>query len=225
MGRPHKFLSREDVERAMRNTKSNRAAARFCRCSYTHYKTYASSYIDPETGKTLYELHKNSSGKGIPKFAVSPHAKARGKREPAILDVIEGRVPLEHYNPQKIKYRLIEAGYIKPKCSRCGFKEKRLVDGKSPLILIHKDGDKANFRLDNLKFLCYNCAFLEGGVDSPVTEEMVEKAEDCLDRNNRPDKKVFELDDYQKEFLRNLGKTMDDDDEEYKPGSEYISRL
>lgn len=222
-GRPKKFLSREDIERAMRNTLTNRAAARFCRCSYGHYKKYAESYIDPGTGKTLYELHMNRGGKGIPKFAASEHV-AKGRREPAILDIIEGRVAVQHFNPQKIKYRLVEAGYLKPKCSRCGFHEKRLVDGKSPLILIHKDGDKSNFRLDNLHFLCYNCAFLEGGVDSPVTEEMVEKAEDYLDRDGRPDKKVFELDDYQKEWLKNIGKTVDSD-EDYKPGSEYIARL
>lgn len=220
-GKVKKFLSREDIERAMRNTLSNRGAARFCRCSYTHYKKYAESYIDPVTGKSLYELHMNRSGKGIPKFATSSH-RARGKKEPAILDVIEGRVPMEHFNPQKIKYRLIEAGYLKAKCSCCGFKEKRLVDGKSPLILIHKDGDKGNFRLDNLKFLCYNCAFLEGGVDSPVTEDMVEKAEDYLDHDKRTDKKAFELDDYQKEWLKNLGRT---DEEDSRPGSEYIARL
>lgn len=222
-GRPKKFLSREDIERAMRNTMSNRGAARFCRCSYAHYRKYAESYVDSETGKTLYELHMNRSGKGIPKFATSSH-RARGKKEPAILDIVEGRVPVEHYNPQKIKYRLIEAGYLKPKCNRCGFKEKRLVDGKSPLILIHKDGDKSNYRLDNLQFLCYNCAFLEGGVDSPISEEMVEKAEDYIDRDKRPDKQVFELDEYQRAFIENLGRTWDDP-EEYESGSEYIARL
>lgn len=223
-GKVRKFLSREDVERAMRNTLTNRAAARFCRCSYTHYKKYASSYIDPETGKSLYELHLNRGAKGVPKFAASS-CRAKGKKEPAILDVIEGRVPIEYYNPQKIKYRLIEAGYLKPKCSRCGFKEKRLVDRKSPLILIHKDGDKSNFRLENLHFLCYNCAFLEGGIDLPLTEEQVALAEDYLDHDKRQDRKAFELDEYQKAFVDNLGKTFLDDDEEYKPGSEYISRL
>jgi len=41
-------------------------------------------YTDQETGKTLLELHKNQSGKGIPKFL-----KSNGK-EPALIDIIEG---------------------------------------------------------------------------------------------------------------------------------------
>ena len=36
-----KILSREDILRAMRLTKSNRAAAKYLGCSYQHYKPYA----------------------------------------------------------------------------------------------------------------------------------------------------------------------------------------
>src|SRR5574344_913342 len=227
MSRPRKPLSREDVERAMRNTKTNRAAARFCRVSYTHYKKYASLYRDKETGKTLYELHWNRGAKGVPKFPLhnaNDTRKYKKWREPALIDVLEGRVPVEHYSPQKIKYRLVESGMLSPKCARCGFKEKRAVDEKSPLILTHKNGDKKDFHLDNLEFLSCNCAFLEGGIDSPMSEEFVAKAEDYLDHNGRYDKKVFELDDYQKDFMKSIGLS-DDSDESEEDGSEYISRL
>ena len=40
-GRPANVITKEEVERAIRNTPSNAAAARFCRVSYPTYKKYA----------------------------------------------------------------------------------------------------------------------------------------------------------------------------------------
>ena len=221
-----KFFTREDILRAMRNTGSNRAAARFLRCSYPHYRKYAEMYVDEKTGKTLYELHKNQSGVGIPKFSLAPVKRGQRKfREPAIMDILEGRVPIEHFDPQRLKYRLIDLRMLRPVCAQCGFKEKRLVDGKMPLILHHKDGDKKNWRLPNLEFLCYNCTFINGGVDCPVTDEFVEKAEEYLDRTGMNTSEVFELDDYQKEYLENLGLVDKSSKSKEKFGQEYISRL
>ena len=221
-----KFFTREDILRAMRNTGSNRAAARFLRCSYPHYRKYAEMYVDEKTGKTLYELHKNQGGVGIPKFSLAPVKRGqRKRREPAIMDILEGRVPIEHFDPQRLKYRLIDLRMLRPVCAQCGFKEKRIVDGKMPLILHHKDGDKKNWRLPNLEFLCYNCTFINGGVDCPVTDEFVEKAEEYLDRTGMNTTEVFELDDYQKEYLENLGLVDKSSKRQEKPGQEYISRL
>ena len=73
---PSKFLSKEDILRAMQNTKSNHGAARFLRCSLNHYKKFAKVYIDEATGLSLNELHKNPSGKGIPKFLSNKGKKA-----------------------------------------------------------------------------------------------------------------------------------------------------
>ena len=98
-----KPLSKEMIVAAQANTKSNMAAARYLHVSYQHYKRYAKMY-------KLFENHKNQSGKGIPKFL-----KGQGK-EPALLDIIEGRVSAAHFSPAKIKYRLIEAGYLLEQC-------------------------------------------------------------------------------------------------------------
>lgn len=217
--RKKKPLTREDIERAMRATRSNRAAARYLNVSYGHYKIYACLYKDEKTGKTLYEMHYNQGGKGIPKFALH-RTPGKRYREPALADIVSGRVPATHYNPQKLKYRLIEAGMLKPKCASCGFSGKRLVDGKSPLILMHKDGLKNNWNLDNLEFLCYNCAFLQSE-KSPVTEDFVEKQEDFVDRALKNENEVWELDDYQKDYLKQLGLTK----EEVKDYDKYISRI
>ncbi len=46
MGRPAKILKKEDIQRAMKMTRSNRAAARYLHVSFTHYKKYAKKYKD-----------------------------------------------------------------------------------------------------------------------------------------------------------------------------------
>ena len=143
MARPSKILTKEDLLRAMSQTRSNRAAARYLHVSYNHYKKYAKMY-------KLFESHKNQSGKGIPKFL-----KNSGK-EPALLDIVEGRVDSSHFTPQKLKYRLIEEGYLLEECSMCGFKERRVLDYKMPLLLHFKDNNKSNYTRDNIELLCYN---------------------------------------------------------------------
>ena len=85
-----KPLTKEQIVAAQANTKSNMAAARHLHVSYQHYKRYAKLY-------GLFEQHKNQSGKGIPKFL-----KGSGK-EPALLDIIEGRVSASHFTPAKFE--------------------------------------------------------------------------------------------------------------------------
>jgi len=210
VGRPSKILKKEDIERAIKMTRSNRAAARYLHVSFTHYKKYAKTYTDEETGLTLYETHKNQAGKGIPKFL------SNGGKEPPILDLINGIVPVEHFDPKKIKQRLIFEALIEEKCAHCGFSERRVLDTKVPIILQHKDGNKKNWNLENLEFLCYNCSFLYAV--SPITDQQVEVAEDYLDKN--VEEIDWELDSHHIEHLKELGLYQ----EEEKPGEKYISR-
>lgn len=210
MGRPAKILKKEDVLRAVQQTRSNRAAARYLHVSYNHYKRYAKTYKDEESGKSLFELHKNQAGKGIPKFLTN------GGKEPPIIDLVEGRIPPEHFDPKKIKQRLVFEALIEEKCAHCGFSERRVVDTKVPVILHHKDGNKKNWFLTNLEFLCYNCSFLYA--TSPITDKQVEAAEDYLDKNVQ--EIDWELDEHHIEHLKELGLYQ----EEEKPGHKYISR-
>lgn len=208
MGRPSKILSKDDLLRAMKMTRSNRAAARYLHVSYNHYKKYAKVYKN-EDDITLLEAHKNQAGKGIPKFL-----SGKGK-EPPIMDLIEGRVPVEHFDPKKIKQRIIFEALIEEKCAKCGFSERRVLDQKVPLVLNHKDGNKKNFQLDNLEFLCYNHAFLYA--TSPITDDQIEKMEDYIDKNGEDFD--WELDEHHIEHLKELGLY-----EEEEPGEEFISR-
>jgi len=204
-----KFLSKEDCLRAMANTRSNRGAARFLRCSFVHYKKFAKTYTDEETGLSLWEVHKNQSGTGIPKFLPN-----KGKEAP-LKDLIEGKLAVESFEPAKIKQRLIFEGYLKEECSKCGFHEERLTDNKIPLILQFKDKNRKNYELDNIELLCYNCSFLFA--TSPISDRQVQAMEDYVEKQaSEPD---FEIDDYMKDHLKELGLWQ----EELKPGQEYIS--
>jgi hypothetical protein len=78
-----KPLSKEDILRAMRFTKSNRAAARYLGVSYQHYKPWAKLYKLEDEGLTLFDLHKNQAGKGIPKFLPNR------RKDPNVKDIIE----------------------------------------------------------------------------------------------------------------------------------------
>jgi len=208
MPKPAKILTKEDILRAMKMTRSNFAAARYLHVSYNHYKKYAKNYKN-EDGITLLEAHKNQEGKGIPKFAVA------GIDNIPLMDVLEGRVPIEHFDPRKIKARLLSEGMLVEVCSRCNFGERRITDQKVPVILNFKDGNKKNWHLDNLEFLCYNCSFLYAA--SPIEEKQAEAMEDYV--KTKRDEPDWELDEHHIEHLKELGLY-----EEENPGEEFISR-
>ena len=168
-----KTYSREDILRAMRFTKSNRAAARYLGCSYQHYKPYAKLFrveeSDPHS-PTLFEVHKNQSGKGIPKFLPNR------RKEPNVKLIFETGTGWESFTPEKIKARGVAEGYLKEQCYHCGFAERRVTDYKTPLLLNFKDGNRNNYLTDNLELLCYNDYFLL--VADPLTPDQVRHIED-----------------------------------------------
>jgi len=194
----------------MQNSRSNRGAARFLRCSLVHYKKFARTYVDEESGKTLYELHKNQFGVGIPKALSN-----KGKQAP-LKELIEGRLSVESFEPAKIKVRLIYEGYLKEECAHCGFHEERLTDRKIPLILRFKDTNKKNYELSNIELLCYNCSFLYA--TSPLTERQILTLEDSVER--QAPEFDWEVDEAMQEHLQSLGLWKE---QESSNGSEYIS--
>lgn len=150
------FLLQSDIEEAMRHTKSNRAAAMYLKVNYLTYRKYARMYYDKE-GNNLFEKHKNQSTKGIKKA----YLNYKGTRCKSLDDIFAGKHP--KFKLVKLKYRLINNGYLQEKCNLCGFEEKRITDYKSPLLLHQIDGDETNYKFENLELLCYNCYFLTVG--------------------------------------------------------------
>lgn len=165
-------IERQAIERAMRETMSNKAAARFLGVSYNTYKKYAKIYRNEE-GKTLFEVHMNQAAKGIPRFGKRRHDKA------SIIDIMEGRVPKTFVSIKILKRQIIEHGIMAEECCRCGFKEQRVLDYKVPLIMNFRDGNKKNWSLSNVEFLCYNCYFL--CVGEVFTNKQLSVMEDYTD--------------------------------------------
>jgi|TARA_R110000824_G_scaffold113942_4_gene264064 hypothetical protein len=204
-----KPITKEQILVAMTKTKSNMAAARYLNCSYVHYKKWAKLY-ESNTHDNLFEQHKNQSGVGIPKFL-----RVSGK-EPALMDIIEGRANASSFTPDKIKYRLITEGYLEEKCSICGFEERRVLDYKMPLLLNFKDDNKKNYKLENIELLCYNHYFLNVG--DIFTDKQIEGIEDHKPVNQG--KVDWEVDEYHLQRLKELGL-----DSENKEELNIISRI
>ena len=200
-----KPLSKEQIVAAQAKTLSNMAAARYLHVSYQHYKRYAKLY-------KLFADHKNQSGKGIPKFLNS------GKKMPAMVEIIEGRIAASSFDPNKLKYSLIEQGYLLEECAVCKFKERRVLDYKIPLLLHFKDKNSNNYSLDNVQLLCYNDYFLTvGDIFNKKDEQQIETQQE---HNGTTEQVNWEVDDYHLQRIKELG--LDDDDDDV---NQYISRI
>lgn len=55
-----------------------------------------------------------------------------------------------------VKRKVLKAGATEA-CAICGYNKKHLVTGRVPLLLDHMDGDKYNFKAENIRLLCWNC--------------------------------------------------------------------
>ena len=201
-----KPLSKEQIVAAQAKTKSNMAAARYLHVSYQHYKRYAKLY-------KLFEGHKNQSGKGIPKFLKGP------KKMPHMLEIIEGRIAASSFDPNKLKYSLIEQGYLSEECTVCKFKERRVLDYKIPLLLHFQDGNSNNYSLDNVQLLCYNHYFLTVG--DIFNDKDVKQIESKQEHFGTSEKEEWEVDDYHLQRLKELGLDSDNEDDP----NQYISRI
>ena len=207
MGRPSKILTKEDILRAMKVTKSNMHAARHLHVSYNHYKKYAKMYKNDD-GITLLEAHKNQQGKGIIKYS--------NKKLPQFKAILDGEVPSKYLDREEFKQRLIFEALIEEKCNKCGFAERRIKDTQVPLTINYKDGNKNNLTLANIEFLCLNCHFLYG-VDTSK-KKVRETLVDYVDHADQD--REWQMDEHHMDHLKELGLYNED-----SPGDEYISKL
>lgn len=210
-----KDYTKAEIIRALEATLSIKAASRYLGCSYQHLRKWMVHYSS-ETHENLFEQYKNIGGKGIPKFNST-------KTAPKLLDLLEGRMDIANYNRDTIKYRLVEEGFLEEKCYNCGFCERRVLDYKMPLIIHFKDGNKRNWKLENIEFSCYNCYFLFYG--EVLNEHDIEALESVTATKKNSDLVDMELSDYHLERLEKLG--LDDiineyyDDEDDEEDDDY----
>jgi len=88
-GRPRKILTREDVERAIKMTKSNKAAARYLHVSFPHYK-HIEGIIDGTVPVEHYKPEKIKR-KLIAEGYLKEECKSCGYNEARVFD---NKVPL-----------------------------------------------------------------------------------------------------------------------------------
>ena len=160
LGFPHLGLqlTEDEIRDAMNNSGNPTEAARYMGISYRTFRKYANMYVDLETGKTLYELHVH----GNPMYR-----KPRKYREllprkykkqiDKLLTYRKWTIPARVEILQKM---LILHELNKEYCEHCNYHEKRVKDGKQPLLLHFIDGDRRNWTLSNIRWLCYNCYFI-----------------------------------------------------------------
>jgi hypothetical protein len=151
-----KPLLESEIKGIQKKARSAMEAARLLGVSYNTYKKYARKY-------GIFEDLKNPDGTGIRKG----YNIKRGKY--SLDDILAGKYP--EYPIWKLKQRLLLNGYMLEKCNSCGFEEKRITDGKVPLVLDFEDGDRKNHKHENLRMLCFNCSFLiNGNLTGPKKE-------------------------------------------------------
>lgn len=139
-------LLQSEIAAAQAVSRSGREAARKLGVNYLTYRKYAK----------MYDMHNllNPFNKGIKKD-VDPEV---GKYP--LAELLEGKHP--DYPVYRLKDKLIRSRKKDACCEMCGYRERRVVDGKIPLLLNFEDGDSKNHKIENIKLLCYNCTFVAG---------------------------------------------------------------
>lgn len=130
-------VSDEQIVEAALKSPSGAAAAVVLGIKYDTFRVHA---------KRLGVFNPNPSGKGINKPITD-------ERKFNLSDILGGKHP--QYPTGKLKKRLLDEKIFFNVCSECGIKE---WNGKNIVMhLDHKDGNRHNHSLDNVRMLCPNC--------------------------------------------------------------------
>jgi hypothetical protein len=107
-----------------------------------------------------------------------------------------------------LKEALIKDGRMGYECSCCSYGEKRVTDMKSPILLSFSNGDKTDWRLENLKWMCYNCAFIYGlDYFSDAQMRRVESISSPAEMTSTTDNSIefYDVDEIMQEQFKKLG--------------------
>lgn len=142
-GRGYRPILRSEIEEAIKHSGFGAQQAKFLGVHITTFRKYAKLYglwnpqpnlkgktrnINPDSGK--YPLNRILAGE------------------------FNGIKPV---NDWMVKRKLFKTDIFPKRCAICGYDKKRL-GGTTPILLIdHMDGDRKNYKKDNLRYLCWNC--------------------------------------------------------------------
>jgi hypothetical protein len=136
-----------EIIEVQKTTTSAWQAARKLGVSYPTYRKYCKRY------NLIKVRDKNAKRDNI-----GPVNPFKGKY--SLSKILDGKYP--DFPIHRLKDKLIRSGIKKGECHQCGYKERRLTDGKIPLLLNFEDCDSKNHKVENLTILCYNCTFICG---------------------------------------------------------------
>jgi len=151
-GRPTKAreLTRQNIEYAIKSTRSMSQAAIYAGVSLNTFKKYSMQYdlwkpnTNPETGRY--------SSKGI----VRSH---NGQFTRDIKSILEGKNP-NPFREGTLLSKAIKEGYMKNECGNCGLDFSQYKMRKDPpLMLDFLDNNPQNTKQENLRALCFNCMY------------------------------------------------------------------
>lgn len=201
-----RIFTREEIENAMRHSKSNAGAARYLQTTTNLYKRSATLYYNEE-GISLYEAHWNYRN-DLRDSRIGTRLKKLSavNRKKEIIKILSGDPVITSLTTYQIKKFIRETKIIPYKCKKCGFCSRRLVDNRSPLILVHKDGNGNNWSVNNLFYMCYNCSFLYHEDLLSGMDKLVWQIEDWRTHTGSEElDKTFKLSGYQKAYLKSMG--------------------
>lgn len=208
-----KPISKEMIVNGLQYAKSVRSLARYLGCSYVHLRKYMKLYTDDE-GVTFQEKYRNQKGIGIRRMQPGSTKATEEK----INKILAGGSGWESVDPSKFVQEVVRMGYYPECCNKCGFRERRMIDYKVPLLLNFQDGNKNNFKQDNIELVCYNCFFLYiGEVFNHNQKRSLQSKQETV---KQP---TLELDD---EYWEKVKFEIQKENEKLQSyGSEFISRL
>ena len=140
-GRGARPLLRSEIEEAVSHSVFCSDQARYLGVSKTTYKKYA----EPLGLYKPQPYHKGCKKPWGPEKGKYPLSK--------ILNGDFNGNPL--VDDEVVKPKLLKAGWPE-ECAICGYNKKHIISGRVPLILDHMDGDRGNFKRDNIRLLCWN---------------------------------------------------------------------
>lgn len=147
IGKSAKPLLESEILEMQKKTTSAAQAAKRLGVSYPTYKKYCKMY-------NIFKIRDVKEKRSN----ISPVNPYKGKYP--ITKLLNNEFP--NFPIHRLKDKLIRSGIKKAECEQCGFGERRITDGKIPLLINFEDGNKHNHKLENIKILCYNCTFVAG---------------------------------------------------------------
>lgn len=142
-GRGYRPILRSEIEESIKHSGFGAQQAKFLGVHVATYRKYAKLYglwnpqpnlkgkkrnLNPDSGK--YPLNRILTGEfnGIPQV-----------------------------NDWMVKRKLLKTDIFPKCCAECGYNKKRFGSTQPLLLIDHLDGDKKNFKKENLRYLCWNC--------------------------------------------------------------------